>query len=593
MATTKFLDYTGLSKLVEKIKNTYVRQDSQYEANLKWGGKNFSANCSPLDAAMIPNLGANRFAFAPTKGITVEYSNDAGSTWKDYEATEPQKLALGIQTLNANLIIGKTKSATPANDMLRITYDTSSNGINLYTILYKFCIYIATQGSENCYCTIQKALQQSPTTFVDIATKVPISGDSSYNIINVPSFTTYGNTPNYQYIKIRFIFGSTGNKSDRKGLNILNIFAFGGVGWVTPSTMAKTGDLYSYDYNQNATFPAKITAAQFNGPATKIGTSTIGSTTSPVYINGGTPTACGSSLAVSITGNAATATKATNADNASKVNNHTVEANVPSDAKFTDTIYSLPIASENTLGGIKLGYSGFDRKYPVEVTGDGKAYVMVPWTDNDTTYTDLKGATTSANGTSGLVPAPTKSDVSKFLKGDGTWGTPVAAVQSLSANSVNSILSGTTNRYSGFLDGDGLQLVVNELKALMNDTVEVPYASVDVMSFAGSTERVAIKMSQEIGQTKFFDNVNTLKFIKFDDVCVFTGIGVTTSQGFPVFKGSVVDQMQGVDDMIAWISNDGTNFYLVFDDASNVSSSGFLDDAYTPTSSEIKLTWDN
>lgn len=33
----------------------------------------------------------------------------------------------------------------------------------------------------------------------------------------------------------------------------------------------------------------------------------------------------------------------------------------------------------------------------------------------------LKGATTSDDGSLGFVPAPTKSDVNKFLKGDGTW----------------------------------------------------------------------------------------------------------------------------------------------------------------------------
>lgn len=47
--------------------------------------------------------------------------------------------------------------------------------------------------------------------------------------------------------------------------------------------------------------------------ADKVGTSTVGSSTEPVYINAGTPTACGSSLAVDITGNAATATTATKA----------------------------------------------------------------------------------------------------------------------------------------------------------------------------------------------------------------------------------------------------------------------------------------
>ena len=39
----------------------------------------------------------------------------------------------------------------------------------------------------------------------------------------------------------------------------------------------------------------------------------------------------------------------------------------------------------------------------------------------DTTYSDFTGATSSVAGAHGLVPAPTTTDVAKFLKGDGTW----------------------------------------------------------------------------------------------------------------------------------------------------------------------------
>ena len=39
-------------------------------------------------------------------------------------------------------------------------------------------------------------------------------------------------------------------------------------------------------------------------------------------------------------------------------------------------------------------------------------------------FEDFDGATSQADGTHGLVPAPTTSDTAKFLKGDGTWGTP-------------------------------------------------------------------------------------------------------------------------------------------------------------------------
>ena len=42
----------------------------------------------------------------------------------------------------------------------------------------------------------------------------------------------------------------------------------------------------------------------------------------------------------------------------------------------------------------------------------------------DTTYSNFVGTDGSAAGTSGLVPAPATTDSGKYLKADGTWGTP-------------------------------------------------------------------------------------------------------------------------------------------------------------------------
>ena len=290
MANTKFLDYNGLSKLVEKIKNTYVNKNEQYEANLKWGGRNFTNSYGPIDASMIPELGANRFAFGNPRGITIEYSNDGGNTWHDYGASDAQKLRL--TTIGDSFIIGKVKSSTPSNDMLRITIDTSTEtGINCYTILNKFVIKISTQGSVGCYCTIQKALQSTPTKFLDVVSKVNISGWTGYNVINVPNIVTYGNDENFQYGRLRFIFGSTDTDTSYIGLAILNICAFGGIGWNVPSNIAANGHLYSYDYNQNAIFPANVTATNFIGTlqgnassATKASQDGDGNTISSTYL---------------------------------------------------------------------------------------------------------------------------------------------------------------------------------------------------------------------------------------------------------------------------------------------------------------------
>lgn len=49
----------------------------------------------------------------------------------------------------------------------------------------------------------------------------------------------------------------------------------------------------------------------------------------------------------------------------------------------------------------------------------------------DTTYSDMVGATTQADGAHGLVPAPAAGDENKFLKGDGTWSVVSAGSASL------------------------------------------------------------------------------------------------------------------------------------------------------------------
>lgn len=59
---------------------------------------------------------------------------------------------------------------------------------------------------------------------------------------------------------------------------------------------------------------------------------------------------------------------------------------------WTDTKYSLPVASEGALGGIKVGYSGTTAKtYAVKLDENFKAYVEVPW--QNTTYTSGNGLT--------------------------------------------------------------------------------------------------------------------------------------------------------------------------------------------------------
>lgn len=85
--------------------------------------------------------------------------------------------------------------------------------------------------------------------------------------------------------------------------------------------------------------------------------------------------------------------------------------------------YSLPLMSSSTRGGAKIGYSQNGKNYPVQLSNE-QMYVNVPWTDTNTTYANMKGATASADGAAGLVVAPAKGASNRYLRSDGTWQVP-------------------------------------------------------------------------------------------------------------------------------------------------------------------------
>lgn len=61
--------------------------------------------------------------------------------------------------------------------------------------------------------------------------------------------------------------------------------------------------------------------------------------------------------------------------------------------------------------------------------------------DNNTTYSAFKGATSSAAGGSGLVPAPTAGKQGQYLRGDGTWATPTDTTYSDATQSAHGLMS--------------------------------------------------------------------------------------------------------------------------------------------------------
>lgn len=245
-------------------KDITIPVNSVSASYLSWGGRSIAGAISPIDAALSYIHSANRLQFAKPEGITVEYSTNSGSTWTDYGASNGQKIAL-VSGLYVNLYLGKRTSGTTATtDALRITLNASN--CNIYTIGRTLLINFTTAGASGCKVKIETSTIDAPATFTDRGS-YDINGWSGWNSypINIGPFG--GNpTQTYQIANIRLTFTIGSAPSSGQRTSVLNLLLFGDATWTTPSNMARTGHIYDWDVNQNAIFPAGITATSFNGP---------------------------------------------------------------------------------------------------------------------------------------------------------------------------------------------------------------------------------------------------------------------------------------------------------------------------------------
>lgn len=78
------------------------------------------------------------------------------------------------------------------------------------------------------------------------------------------------------------------------------------------------------------------------------------------------------------------------------------------------------------------------------------------FTTQDTTYSNMHGATSSAAGTSGLVPAPAQGASNRYLRSDGTWQVPpdTNTTYSVATHSANGLMSSADKQKLDGLSSD-------------------------------------------------------------------------------------------------------------------------------------------
>lgn len=101
----------------------------------------------------------------------------------------------------------------------------------------------------------------------------------------------------------------------------------------------------------------------------------------------------------------------------------------------------------------------------------------IPGSDTNTTYSAFKGATTSAAGGSGLVPAPSTGAANRYLRSDGTWAVPPDTNTTYSGSGGISV-SGTTISHSNSITAGNAGPTANSSPSF-GGSFTVPYIAYD------------------------------------------------------------------------------------------------------------------
>lgn len=172
----------------------------------------------------------------------------------------------------------------------------------------------------------------------------------------------------------------------------------------------------------------------------------------------------------------------------------------------TNTTYSnMKGATSSSAGTAGLVPAPAAGKQTSFLRGDGTWVVPT-----DTTYSNMTGATTSAAGTSGLVPAPTAGAATRYLRSDGTWQVPpdTDTTYSAATTSVDGLMSATDKaKLDGIATGATKVTVDSALSTTSTNPVQNKVVTASINN-----------INKLVGDKPVADQINTAIANKVDKV---------------------------------------------------------------------------
>lgn len=227
----------------------------------------------PITGAMTHMHRANKLAFPTAANITVQISNDSGSTWSNLSVTDTLKRQLfSLPGRSSGVKIGPTSGNATTAMQTRIIFECDGRDVVLNRFLF---------GISSDYHTIAIDVYAGSTLsgLTKIATG-DASGTWAYEAVatidNIPSKYYRFSTSNYNKFfafVFRYVTVDSSHLTNRGSVN--SIAGFSGIFWGSngKSNLANYDHMYSWDVDQNVDFPADVAGNSLSAPTVNVSTS--------------------------------------------------------------------------------------------------------------------------------------------------------------------------------------------------------------------------------------------------------------------------------------------------------------------------------
>ena len=226
----------------------------------------------PITGAMTHMHRSNKLAFPPAANITVQISNDSGSTWSNLSVTDTLKRQIfSLPGRSSGVKIGPTSGNATTAMQTRIIFECDGRDVVLNRFLFGI-------GSDYHTIAIDVYAGSTVSGLTKIATG-DASGTWAYEAVatidNVPSKYYRFSTSNYKFFAFvfRYVTVDSSHLTNRGSVN--SIAGYSGIFWGSngKSNLANFDHMYSWDVDQNVDFPADVAGNSLSAPTVNVSTS--------------------------------------------------------------------------------------------------------------------------------------------------------------------------------------------------------------------------------------------------------------------------------------------------------------------------------